>query len=291
MYRYDDYDGAMALEKEFDDKSKEICMEESGGVADDVYSDTITDEQMKIIQERIAGLASEMGVDKWGSAENGVEKIEMPSKKYPNHYFNVGYFRSSYNDGGINTILRNTLGIDLYYIFGAMDEQYHVRPDWKECRDRAKDVLKRYRAFIKEYGDVKVMSVDALPGAIRFADGNIKEAMESVPKGKDGAMTVFKEKMAEYRKSKYYPEHHSFGCRDGDFFLKDGINVKAIVPGIGILGDPVMYLVYEHVYDKNDPDTANGKNWYEAALEIIIETCSYVIRKKEPSKYILHWSG
>lgn len=75
------------------------------------------------------------GMNKYGVFDDNdfLSSVNMPSKKYPNHYFRIGYFRSSYNSSGINYVLRDRLGIDLYDIFDAKDSGYYVEPDWIKC--------------------------------------------------------------------------------------------------------------------------------------------------------------
>jgi hypothetical protein len=43
--------------------------------------------------------------------------IELPSTLHPDHMFKIGYFRSSYNSDGINSVLRDRLDKDLYWVF------------------------------------------------------------------------------------------------------------------------------------------------------------------------------
>jgi hypothetical protein len=38
-----------------------------------------------------------------------------------------------------------------------------------------------------------------------------------------------------------------------------------------------------------DPD--DNTQWYEQALEIVIETCEYVLAQPHPETYVTHWSG
>lgn len=48
---------------------------------------------------------------------------------------------------------------------------------------------------------------------------------------------------------------------------------------------PCMYMVYKA--------SAEDTEYYEQALEIVAETCEYVLKqpKKDQNKFYLHWSG
>lgn len=102
----------------------------------------LTEENQKAVQDAIRAFEQkaqeETGTGKYG--ESG-EKIEMKSRLHPNHYCEIGYLRSSYNSGGLNSVLRNVLGEDrdLYYIFQPNNE-YEFRPDWKAALGRAKEI-------------------------------------------------------------------------------------------------------------------------------------------------------
>jgi hypothetical protein len=54
--------------------------------------------------------------------------------------------------------------------------------------------------------------------------------------------------------------------------------------------------MHEHVWvaDDEQPGEAfsgNMKSWYQQALEVVVETCEWVLGQPDPSKYLLHWSG
>lgn len=157
--------------------------------------DQMTTDQYKLVRKRQAA---------WDEAnpppEDAVETEvkEKDSKTYPKHYFKVGYLRSSYNDGGINSILRAAIGKDLYTIFKdeAAKDEYKFVPDWQASLERARQIRGEYAAYVANEDD----SINASPDA-------------------------------------------------------------------------------------------NGKNWYLAALDITIEMIEFVLSKKDPEHYCLHWSS
>lgn len=132
------------------------------------------------------------------------EMIEINSSLYPDHLFKVGYFRSSYNDGGINAILDSNGVMDLYGIFDVQDERT-IYPNWEESLKRAEKALEDFKAA----GSYTVSR--------EFSNG-------SGIKTREEAMSVFKKKLSEKTDSNF----RSFSCSDGLFVL-DGFKVYAII--------------------------------------------------------------
>ena len=86
----------------------------------------MTEAQREEVSAKNDALIEEMGLSKYGCIpDEGEEKIEIDSKKYPENYNKIGYFRSSYNSGGMNSVL-DDLGVpDLYEIFPHDDGEYN----------------------------------------------------------------------------------------------------------------------------------------------------------------------
>ena len=68
----------------------------------------------------------------------------------------------------------------------------------------------------------------------------------------------------------------------GHFFRNEPMRVRAAIPGVHF-GRPCVWAVYE--------DSDENMRWYEQALEIVIETCDYVLAQGDAQKFWLHWSG
>lgn len=68
-----------------------------------------------------------------------VSTIKNDSANYPDHLFKVGYFRSSYNSLGFDSVM-NALGLlELGEIFPEEWSAYYVVcPDWNAAQERAK---------------------------------------------------------------------------------------------------------------------------------------------------------
>lgn len=73
------------------------------------------------------------------------EPIELPSTKHPP--YSIGYIRSGYGGGGINTVLRAVIGTDLYYAFPEASETGgYIKPNWRRSQQRLQKMLTRFEA-------------------------------------------------------------------------------------------------------------------------------------------------
>lgn len=215
--------------------------------------------------------------------------IERDSKKYPDHMFKIGYMRSSYNPGGINSILGNLTGKDLYWIFKKEGGGYHFKPDWVSVLTRAKTALKELKREAKE-NPFGVVTVGRNPFSTEVAP---------VKSGND-ALEIFKKRRARYNKdvgewvvkgSKGWRPSGNYGCKEGDFRVDDGLEVYAMIPGSQMNGkSECVYLVYRVKPDK-DEDKGMVYGWYIMALEVVVEMCEWVLAQKDDDKYTLRWSA
>lgn len=221
--------------------------------------ETMSQEEKDEISKKSEKYALSLGLNKDGC--NSVEeKIEINSSKYPDHYFKIGYFRSSYNDGGINHILEQTTGENLYDIFEPGDE-YEITPDWKKARKKAVELKDKLIEFSKTSGGIYLTKI------LKLGDKEIteKEVMDIVMKQKN--------------------EKHSFQTYSSSYGL---FSFDKPLQVVGVV-DTKDYIYVACEGDKSDPDT--GYKWYIHALEIIIETIDYVLKSKNPEDYYLFWSS
>lgn len=256
LYRYEDQAATAALEKSYETETEPLW-------ADGVSKST-RDKKLAAIQKRL-------GLDGDGGDPRKRE-IEIPSKHHPDHHFKIGYFRSSYNSGGIDRILREHLHTSLGDIMGYNDDDYCFLPDWKASRGRANAALADLRDMDKNTThhafEIDVFSI--------FGDSpTVSDAAE--------ATKIAKKEMGELG---------SFGdwsSKQGLFMPRTKPQVVAFIPGMKeLLGKkiPTVFAVTEakpgEIYD-----------WYVKALEIVVETCDYVLALPEPehAKHWLHWSG
>lgn len=211
--------------------------------------------------------------ERWSIPEEFDRKdlSSLPSVKYPDHnLFKLGYWRSSYNGSGIDSVLRNSIGVDLYSIVsgsGREDDGYYKRPDWNRAMERAKEILSLYRSHVEENGFYRVTEMS--PN--HFAQGKDLVSDESA------ALKRFLETKKE---------EHSFGSFSklgGHYFFDSPLKVRGVFFGKNMFGNIAAYLVYETEENLDD--------WYLQALEIVVETCEYVISQPDPQNYFLGWSG
>lgn len=152
LKKYEDFKKTVTLEEEAS-KYSEAQYAATGKKYDD-----LTKEEKDEISERINKWNEDHGLSKWGSDE-AVESIELSSAIDPTHLFKVGYFRSSYNDGGINNVLREQLGRDLYDIFQKRDnEEYRFQPDWAKAKEFTEAILAEWRVKLANEPSVTVDS-------------------------------------------------------------------------------------------------------------------------------------
>jgi hypothetical protein len=214
---------------------------------------TLTYLQLAATQEYIKEHNLPLLADNYGLALDET-KIELHSKTDPNHLFKIGYFRSSYNGSGINGVLSDTIGTDLYQIFEA-SSLYRVKPNWKSAKENLQSAL-------------SMMENDEGYSVMKFASKhNCQSATD--------ALNIFREEL----KTKSHIGDYSNG--KGEFFLNNPIPVHGMIMGTTWSG-PCVYLIY-----KNE----QGRQWYINAIKIMIETCDYVLQQEDSDRYYFHWSS
>ncbi len=214
-----------------------------------------------------------LGLDQYGSSTK-IESIELDSVTNPEHMFKVGYLRSSYNSGGINSVLERAGVMDLYGIFQPAKEDYYVTIDWEGALVRVEQAIAAYRAHITDpMGRFDVMSIRT-----PIFDGVAEPA---------DALTLFKGEMQKYldRKQKEADPWSSYSNREGEFFL-EGRKVFGFIPNSG------WGKGFHVIVEKEMPENIE-EEWYLQALLITKETIGYVLSRpvEEQKNYFLAWSG
>lgn len=184
------------------------------------------------VQKKGHALKEELGLDQYGTAP--CEKIEIDSARHPKHLFKIGYFRSSYNGGGFNSILHTQLGKDLYWVFDRNgkfsddDDAYEFQPDWEKVLGRAKELLAEFRGHLEMNGSFKVMAANVM--------SLVYVKMEGRPKDENEALKLFREQ-------KDRPEDED---ETGMIFVPWGmaLRVRAFIPGVS-RGQTKMYVICE----------------------------------------------
>ena len=280
LYRHENFDEAQRREQEYEEKSEAIWDEIQAGRSYEGLSESEKDRA----REGVAVLAREMGLGSYGEALPPLkEKIERDDERFPDHLFKIGYFRSSYNDGGIDHVLGNALGKQaLYWIFAPEETDLGpFVPDWMAARERARALRSEWESYLDAHGSYRVLEVSSNP----FVDPK-----DLIAKDEGSALALFlhmKEKNAGREGSGW------FSNRDGHYFLSEPARVRALLVGTREsymakihnqeMLEPAVYAIY-------DADRADME-WYTQALQIVEETCRWVLDTGEPEKYVLSWSG
>jgi hypothetical protein len=190
-------------------------------------------------------------------------EVRHNSEHTPDHLFKIGYFRSSYNPSGFDTVLHESIGEDLYTIFDVgHDSGYIIKPNWNEARAKAVSVREKYLEFLNKTKGFTTVSVHS---SLDF--------MES-----DGAcLEMF---LIEHSKAHI----DSYSNKYGTFFTKNQPVVHAVFTKKGFMRPEIVLVV-------SDGGVGVEENWYMKALDIVIETIDYVLGKPDWQNYVLHWSG
>lgn len=233
--------------------------------------DSLSEEKKEEIRAKCKEVAASLGLDDWGSDKEGCEKIEIAHPSYPDHYFRIGYFRSSYNAGGIERILRNFGLMTMHEIFEVANDDYYIQPDWQRAKDRALETLEKFKA---------------LPNYRVEPFYPERISLEGIPTSANEAMQLFLEEMQKLKEAdEKHPdrEKYNYSNRAGHFYPAETLQVHAIIPGKSqyIFNErECLYVILE-----------GSNEWYIQALEIVVATCDHVLAQKNIEQYYLHWSG
>lgn len=258
LYRYENQSESKKKEKKYEEFSHSLW-------GDRKY-ESFTEIEKGEIRTKEKAFADSLGLDEYGDDKTLKECIEINSHKYPDHYFKIGYFRSSYNSGGINRILSD-LGLDdLYHIFDhTREDEYVFQPDWHKALKNVRKVIKQLKAKPNYRCE-------------QFSWNQFINPNECTVTDTKSAMAAFLDEL----KREY---DGGYSNSKGLFHLKEPLKIYGVLNGTNktFFTDQIMpcaYLIYE------------GENeWYTQALEIVEETINYVLSKEDKDKYYLHWSS
>ena len=199
-----------------------------------------------------------MGLDVY--LVKGKEEILVDDSIYPNHLFKIGYFRSSYNEAGYNSLMNNIGLSGLYEIF-SVNRGQRISINWKKSLENAKNTLNALHERALNNEDFLVFPM-ALHTEIHSEN-------------------IFDTFMSEYHKCKD-SDYNSWMNRNGYFFKKP-ISIHGIMKS-KIFGIDGLYIIHR--------DDDNYK-WLIEATEIVIRTCEYVLDHpaNERRKFKFIWSS
>jgi hypothetical protein len=228
--------------------------------------DDLSDAQRETVRAATKAYNEANDLDEWGSS-NKIQDICSKSAKFPEHMFEVGYLRSSYNEGGINSVLKRAGCMDLYDIFKPEDGEYYVDIDWTAAQERCDEAIIQFREHLT--GPMAGYDVTRVSN---FGSNGVSDASE--------ALAILKEQLEKHPAGNGF---RSYGCREGDFYL-DGLEIVGVIPNCGF-GGGVFLLT------KDKKVEAPEDNWYMQALIVTKEMIDFVVAQPDPDNYFLGWSA
>lgn len=204
------------------------------------------------------------------------------SKTNPEHLFKIGYMRSSYNSGGINSVAR-VFGLpDLYDIFDVTNDEYEQFHDWDTVYTDLKAAIVQWRAH-----------ADSPMGKYTIMTFRPNFERSSWAKSSQEALEVFNQEYLknkteidkdEWRRSGW---HSKYG-----HFYPEPLKVSAIIakswdpkkPASFLANSPETFLIIER--DNNDT-----LEWYIQALEIVQEMVEMILEQPDKNDFYMSWSG
>jgi len=285
LYHYKKpFEEVRALEKAAEQKYEELGEEVKREIGMKDY-DSASEELRDKYWDLLRPLAVKNGLTKWGEypTDDIKIKVEFDSKQYPDHYFKVGYFRSSYNESGINKILQVRLGKRIESIFDVDPNEYYVNPDWSKAISNARALRQEFAEYLEENGSYEVIEAKynefcGPPNQCPIVDSNaaLKAFLEE--------KKTHAERVEKWEKDQ---KDYNYTNRVGQFFMAEPYKMVGVIGGVKkrfFVGEflPCAYIIVENKH---------GFEWYLHALDIIVETCEYVLGQDDPENYILHWSG
>jgi hypothetical protein len=272
-----DLRAAKATEKEAEALAEKAWNDATGGGD---YS-SLTEVQKEAGRAAQKAVYARFGLDDYG-ASKGIEGVCLDSATDPEHIFKIGYLRSSYNEGGINRVLKNLGLLDLYGIFGHSDDKYEFVPDWSASLARCSETIAKYEAHLAS-------------DAGRFLVSELRPMHEYGVANEKAALDLFMGELDRHKGRDVDPDFSAYSNRDGEFFMGEPMRVRAVItkhyerppagnPILAMINRPTMFLVYEK--------SASAKpDWYLQALKITRETIEYVLAQPDKGQYYFGWSA
>jgi hypothetical protein len=194
------------------------------------------------------------------------DAIQFNSELHPTHPFKIGYFRSSYNEGGLNSLLKSFDLPDLYEVFDVTNNpDYYLQPDWGKALKNITSLIHKFKTCMNS-------------NQAKFGCTQMRFIYSSAPKSAHEALELFFNEHNQAHKEGF----SSYSNKDGYFFHDEPLKVRAVLQG-SYYNTPTTFVVYER--------DQSALVWYLEALEIVKETIEFVMSKKDRNKYYLGWSA
>jgi len=204
---------------------------------------------------------------------DGEKNIEEASSKHPNHYCNKGYLRSSYNSAGFNSVAKELIGKDMYYIFQPIEPQYSEDEEDDEdgfyvpySKEHLKEALLRAKEVTMELKNAPPFR------SVTISASNLFSKEEKQTKASDAISTLYE---AYMQKGTPY----NFQSRNGHFFLQEPLEIMGAIPGVDLFGAPAVHLIVK---------AEDGHKYYIEQAEIMEEFIEKALSLEDPR---IGWSS
>ncbi len=270
LHHYTDFKKSKAIEAKYE-KGSEAIWDKIKGTR--TY-EQLTQEEKDNASSLTAKLAEKLGLAQYGEDKTYKTDVRHDSKLHPGHLFEVGYFRSSYNDSGINRVLEKMGLPTLYDMFPHDEKDYEFSPNWKESLKLVNKALVGFNHAVNGFnGQFDCFDIAAT---------NLFTGPSPV-KNDATALKIFQKEVENTDRA--FPNYSN---RQGHFF-NEPLTVRGFIPGIDPLGQPCLYIITER--EKNEKGENEGLKSYRESLEVVRETIEFVLAQKDPQNYYLAWSG
>lgn len=263
LYKHENFKETIEKENLYNQRSK-FLWDKAGD------QDGLTEDQIEDIRKEIEEFAFSLGLSRTGNDESNKFRIEENSKKYPDHYFKIGYFRSSHNGSGIQKVLKNMNLFGLDWVFNKDQNQNdYFLPQWELAKTR----IQILRNQFSQQDPYRVIYIP-------------QNSFEFSAKSETDALSIVKNQLQEKKNSNNGVENYS--TIDSEFYLYDPLQVVAIIPGKYTVPEEAKYnkeINCVYIVSKSD------NSWYEKALEIVEETIDWVLCQQDQEKYRIYWSS
>ena len=214
----------------------------------------------EFIMPLLRKLSDHLNLNPWGRGKR--EQIIMDSLKYPDHSYSIGRFMNGQGPKDLGKVLSDLKIGSLEWIFNYnFEEGIEYRPNWVLALERVKESLSLLNAT-PYYRNERIKFSADLKGPL-----NSSEVME-----------IFYQELNKYPS---LSEETNYKNSKGDFYFQKPLEISAIIPSSSSNASTGATESYLHIIYKED------SIFYKEALEIVQETCEWVLSQKDPENYWL----
>ena len=197
------------------------------------------------------------------------------STMFPKHPFKLGFFNSSYDPMGFESMLYLRAGKGMRYILRGSEEEDGKEltfiPDWKKVIERGSEVMALLDQSVLKHGWFKV-----------------KQLIHPVGEHQDNQKIVgAREAVKHYNRRIDQCGNSNMGCLtdiSSIIYLQNVPTFLGIVAGIEPVDQkPCSYVILSSREEESV--------FYFEGIGIIIETAEWILNQMDPQKYSVRWSA